>query len=307
MNKEKEQNAIKYLKLFEPSTEPYYLCYSGGKDSDVILALAKLAGVKFEAVHNLTTVDAPETVQYVNSQPDVGIDYPDTTMWKLIVEKRMPPTRIVRYCCEELKEHGGKFRKKITGVRWAESNNRKKNSGLVQVLGKEKTMRKLAEEAGVDYEETIKGGMVLNNDNSETRAFVDHCYRTTSVMVNPIVNWEDTDVWEFLHYYGIRGNPLYDVVETKNTFRPRGCRRIGCIGCPMQGKKGMIADFIKYPKYRDNYLRAFERMLQARKAKHLETSSKWRDARSVLMWWVGDDPDQLSLFGEPDYLKGACM
>ena len=115
MNIEKEQRAIKYLKHFEPNgnggwdAEPYYLCYSGGKDSDVILALAKLAGVNFEAVHNLTTVDAPETVQYVKSQPDVRIDYPETTMWKLIVEKRMPPTRLVRYCCEELKERGGRW------------------------------------------------------------------------------------------------------------------------------------------------------------------------------------------------------
>ena len=211
MNKELEQRAIKYLKLFEPKDEPYYLCYSGGKDSDVILALAKLAGVNFEAVHNLTTVDAPETVNYVKSQKDVRINVPETTMWKLIVEKRMPPTRMVRYCCEELKERGGRYRKKITGVRWAESNRRKANSGLVQILGKEKTMRKLAEEAGVDYEDTVKGGMVLNNDNAKTRAFVDHCYRTTSVMVNPIVDWSDKDVWEFLYYYGIKSNPLSSI------------------------------------------------------------------------------------------------
>lgn len=313
MNIEKEQTAIKYLKHFEPNgsggwdAEPYYLCYSGGKDSDVILALAKLAGVNFEAVHNLTTVDAPETVQYVKSQPDIRIDYPDTTMWKLIVEKRMPPTRIVRYCCEELKERGGRRRKKITGVRWAESNSRKSNSGLVQILGKEKTMRKLAEEAGVDYEETVKGGMVLNNDNAETRAFVDHCYRTTSVMVNPIVDWTDDDVWAFLHYYGIKSNPLYEVEENGATYCPKGCTRVGCIGCPMQGGAGMKAEFMKYPHYRDNYLRAFDRMLKARAEARLETTDKWRDARSVMMWWVGDDPDQLSLFGSPDYLKGACL
>ena len=81
MNKELEQRAIKYLKLFEPKDEPYYLCYSGGKDSDVILALAKLAGVNFEAVHNLTTVDAPETVNYVKTQKDVRINVPETTMY----------------------------------------------------------------------------------------------------------------------------------------------------------------------------------------------------------------------------------
>jgi phosphoadenosine phosphosulfate reductase len=57
MNIEKEKRAIQYLKTFEPQDEPYYLRYSGGKDSDVIKILAQLAGVKYEAVHNLTTVD----------------------------------------------------------------------------------------------------------------------------------------------------------------------------------------------------------------------------------------------------------
>ena len=96
MNAEKEKQAIQTLRSFQPKNfkteepEPYYLCYSGGKDSDTILALAKLAGVKFEAVHNLTTVDAPETVRYIKNNPDVRIDYPDTSMWKLIVKKRMP-------------------------------------------------------------------------------------------------------------------------------------------------------------------------------------------------------------------------
>lgn len=303
MNIEKEQNAIKYLKLFEPKAEPYYLCYSGGKDSDVILTLAKLAGVNFEAVHNLTTADAPETVRYVKSQPEVRIDTPDTTMWRLIVEKRMPPTRIVRYCCSKLKERGGQFRKKITGVRWAESVNRKNNQGLVTVIGKEKTMRMLAEEAGVDYEASVKGGMVLNNDNAETRAFVDHCYRTTSVMVNPIVDWTDDDVWDFLHHYGTKSNPLYEVEEKGGTFCPTGCKRIGCIGCPLPSSKVMKDDFIRYPKYRDLYLRSFDRMLIARKEAGLPTA--WKSAREVMMWWVGDDPNQLSLFGEPDYLKGA--
>lgn len=310
MNIENEKNAIKYLKLFEPETEPYYLCYSGGKDSDVILTLAKLAGVNFEAVHNLTTVDAPETVNYVKSKEDVRIDAPETTMWKLIVKKRMPPTGIVRYCCEELKERGGRYRKKITGVRWAESVNRKNNRGFVNISGREKTMRRLAEEAGVDYEENKKGGMVLNNDNAETRAFVDHCYRTTSVMVNPIVDWSDKDVWEFLHHYGMKSNPLYEVEDTGETFCPHGKSRIGCIGCPMQNGRRMKEEFIKYPKYRDNYLRAFKRMQEQRISDGLPPFGYdvygEMTAREIMMWWVEDDPRQLSLY-EPEYLKGACL
>lgn len=73
MDSAKEQKAIERLKAFEPA-DGYYLAYSGGKDSDCIKVLAQLAGVKFEAVHNLTTIDAPETVRYVQSLPDVRID-----------------------------------------------------------------------------------------------------------------------------------------------------------------------------------------------------------------------------------------
>lgn len=184
MNAEKERRAIQYLKNFEPEDEPYHLCYSGGKDSDVIRILAQVAGVKNEIHHNLTTVDAPETVQYVKSIPDVIVHRPEFTMWQLIVKKKTPPTRLARYCCEKLKESGGEGRKKITGVRWAESEARKESAGLVRVIGKPKTMQKKADEMDLSYIVTKAEGLVLNDDNAKTRRFVESCYRTTSTMVN---------------------------------------------------------------------------------------------------------------------------
>lgn len=158
MNTEKEKLAIQRLKTFEPHDEPYYLCYSGGKDSDVIRILADLAGVKHDIVNNHTTVDAPETVRYIRSIPKIQISYPKLTMWDLIVKKGMPPTRLMRYCCEELKERGGQYRVKITGVRWAESNSRRENAGLVRIIGKPKTVVKTAEESGADFTLTNAGG-----------------------------------------------------------------------------------------------------------------------------------------------------
>lgn len=287
MNTRKEKRAIQYLKSFEPESEPYYLCYSGGKDSDCIRILASLAGVKHDIVHDLTTVDAPETVQYVKSIPDVVMNYPKLSMWQLIVKNKIPPTRIMRYCCEALKEHGGKGRMKITGVRWAESNSRRKNNDVVKIIGKPATTKKTAEKMGAEYIQSEKGGIVLNDDNAEIRRFVEHCYRTTSTMVNPIVDWTDTDVWEFLHHYGCESNPLYQC----------GKSRVGCIGCPMQGYNGMKADFARYPKYRENYVRAFDRMLQAR-ADAGQDNRDWKTGEDVMRWWVGDDPRQISFLDE---------
>lgn len=287
MNKEKEQRAIKYLQSFQPEKEPYYLCYSGGKDSDCIRILAELAGVKHECKHNLTTVDAPETVYYVRETiGKENIERPELTMWQLIVKKKMPPTRLARYCCEVLKERGGKGRVKITGVRWAESANRKESAGVIKVIGKEKTMLKMAQENEVNFRKTKQGGLVMNDDNSETRRFVEMCYRTTSTMVNPIVDWTDEDVWEFLHYYGCQSNPLYQC----------GDKRIGCIGCPLQNFKGMKKDFERYPKYRAAYVKAFDRMVKAREEAGLTNNGAWSDGEHVMRWWVGDNPNQVTLF-----------
>lgn len=235
MNIEKEKRAIEYLKAFQPTTEPYYLCYSGGKDSDCILTLAKMAGINYEAHHNLTTVDAPETVQFIKAKTEVIIDRPKKSMWELIVEKRMPPTRLVRYCCEELKEKGGKGRIKILGVRWDESNNRKENAGFVKVIGKPKTMQKEADEDNLDYRVTKQQGLVLNDDNDKNRRFVERCYRTTSTMVNPIVDWTDQDVLEFLAHYDVELNPLYQAKKVDNCYRLCGESRIGCLCCPLSG------------------------------------------------------------------------
>lgn len=288
---EKERIAIERLKAFEPD-EPYHLCYSGGKDSDVIRILAQLANVKHELHHNLTSVDAPETVRYVKSIPDMHIDIPHdkdgnrVSMWSLIVKKGIPPTRLIRYCCSELKEKGGEGKLKITGVRAAESVARKKNAGMVKILGKPKTTQKTAEGFGAEYETPSKGGIVMNMDNSSTRRLVEHCYRTTSTMINPIIDWTDDDVWTFLHHYGCASNPLYQC----------GKSRIGCIGCPMQSNKKRLQEFEKYPKYKQLYISAFDKMLSTR----IDCQSKYsfKSGIDVFNWWVGIDENQMTFFEE---------
>lgn len=158
MNIEKEKNAISILQTFN-SDDPYYVCYSGGKDSDVIRILCELAGVNYELHHNHTTVDAPETVYYVRSIPDIIIHKPEETMWQLIVRKCFPPTRLARYCCDHPKERGGKYRKKVTGVRWAESKARADNGGIVKIIGKPQTVQKALEESqNINFSSTPKGG-----------------------------------------------------------------------------------------------------------------------------------------------------
>lgn len=137
--KDKVQMAVDRLKAFEPK-EGYYLAFSGGKDSQCVYHLAQMAGVKFDAHYAVTSVDPPELVQFIKEHyPDAWEgrvhqyrkDGKPVTMWNLIAEHTLPPTRKARYCCAELKEPGGKGRIVVTGVRWDESVTRKKAHSVI--------------------------------------------------------------------------------------------------------------------------------------------------------------------------------
>lgn len=253
--------AIERIKAFEPS-DGYYLAFSGGKDSQCIYHLSKEAGVSFEAHYHLTTVDPPELVRFIKGQyPDVIIDHPEITMWQLIVDKKRPPTRTVRYCCEALKEGGGRGRTVMTGVRWAESAKRKNSRGMLEINAY--TSHKI----------------ILNNDNDEARRMAEICPTKGRHILNPIIDWNTEEVWEYLNGNGIPHCSLYD----------EGFTRIGCIGCPLSGNKGMLRSFERWPKYEKAYRRAFERMLEARRQDG-DILTLWTDAQSVMDWWIYSKP-----------------
>ena len=251
------------------------MCFSGGKDSCVIKALADMAGVQYDAHYSNTGIDPPELVRFIKDyHKDVIFENPvdkngkRITMWNLIPKKKMPPTRLVRYCCKELKEEGGKGRFVITGVRWAESTNRKNTHGMVDVRTNSKEM-----EQSPHFKSNGRGGLILNNDNDEARKMLDSCYKQRKTTLNPIIDWTDDEVWEFLKEYEIPYCTLYD----------KGYKRLGCIGCPMSTRQGQELD--AYPKYKALYLRAFDEMLEERRRNDLPMGD-WENGQDVMDWWL---------------------
>ena len=294
---DKEQQAINLLQLGSKMSLHYYkqpllICNSGGKDSLVLLELARRAGIPYELQHSHSSADAPETVRYVRQQMHeleltgvkCYVNMPTykgerTSMWKLIGDKGLP-TRLRRFCCAVLKETHGANRAIATGVRADESSQRA-SRGELETLGKTKadSYRINAENAAELFEDDVRRSPIEHDDK-----FISACKVRGSTIVNPIIHWTNTDVWEFIRGENLAYNPCYDM----------GFNRVGCVGCPMGGAS-RSSEFARWPKYQDAYMRALPHYLD----KHPKQAAKG-DIMSWWHWWMEDG----IISGQMDLLGG---
>lgn len=177
-----DELAIELIQAYEPP-EGYYLGFSGGKDSVVIEHLTRRAGVKYRAVYNVSPID-PEFIRHFIKleYPDVEWEYHARGFWNKPFMSHGLPTRKRRWCCELIKEAGGAGEVKILGMRKAESNTRKQYNCFTIPRNTDKAK-----------------GWVL-----------------------PILNWSDTDVWQYIAEHNIHFCSAYR----------HGFNRIGCVLCP---------------------------------------------------------------------------
>ena len=145
------------------------VCYSGGKDSDVILNLAKEAEIDFVPIYKMTTIDPPGTIKHAKDN-GCEIRRPEKTFFQLVREKGLP-SRFARFCCAYLKEYKI-MDNAIIGVRRAESTKRAK-------IYKEPTQCRIYEK-----------GEHVNQ-------------------IFPILDWTNEDVKNYILDRGIKCHPLY--------------------------------------------------------------------------------------------------
>jgi phosphoadenosine phosphosulfate reductase len=286
-----EKKAIERIRMASEMSLHHYgkplICtYSGGKDSDVMLELFKRSGIPFEVHNSHTTADAPQTVRHIKNVfrkleqtgVKVNIEYPifkgeRTSMWDLIQKKLVPPTRMVRYCCSILKETGCKNRYIATGVRWDESAKR--------------TSRQEFEKLGITKADSEHfTSIMLNNDNDISRRMTELCTQKNKMVVNPIIDWKHSDIWEYIYSEHVKTCELYKC----------GYERVGCIGCPLAQRKKRLKEFHDFPQYQKLYTHAFERMLRERESRGLENLA-WSTGEEVFLWWIEDNniPGQIEM------------
>jgi phosphoadenosine phosphosulfate reductase len=209
-----------------------------------------MAGVKYDAHYNVTTVDPPELVYFIREHhPDVKFTRPEMPLLKRMLLKKFPPMRHQRWCCEIYKEQGGSGRRIITGVRWAESAKRSR------------------------------------------RKMVEHCFRDKSkIYVNPIIDWTDGDVWQFITSNNIPYCKLYD----------EGFERLGCLFCPMARNAMRKHEVERYPRFEKVFRKYFRKLFDERVLRG-KPFTKWIDGDSMFEWWINEtgekfDPDQMVMF-----------
>lgn len=271
--KKAEKLALQY------NPKGFYLAFSGGKDSQSLYHIAKLAGVKFEAHYARTGIDHPELVHFImRNYPDVIWDRPDTTFWQLVIKRRMLPTRQFRYCCEVLKETNGGGYVTLTGVRRAESAKRSKRN-IYEV-----SSHKFSGNSKDEFDEWRKEQIAQITKNTNIDQFSEQgetevrCISgKDKIIINPIIEWKDSDVWDFLNnVVKVEHCELYD----------RGYHRLGCLFCPMASMKEQRKMERDYPKYKAQYLRTIHKLREYRNENGLPDYYKGMTDEDVFQWWL---------------------
>ena len=171
MRKELQKKVDFAIKLLQsiPQDGDIELSYSSGKDSDVILELAKMSGIPYRAIYKATTIDPPKTIAHAREM-GAEVVRPKKTFFQLVSEFGYP-NRFQRFCCSVLKEYKICDRA-VQGIRRSESRKRAEKYKEPEICR-------------------------VYSAKEKVKVYL------------PILEWTDQDVEEFIKERNIKCHPLY--------------------------------------------------------------------------------------------------
>jgi len=172
----KAEAAMQFLEQEQPlqGEQPYWVGFSGGKDSVVLKDIVERSGVRAEYNYSLTTIDPPELVKFNREvHPDVIWNRPKHPFFHEMSRRGLPMRPHGRWCCQEYKESGptntSKCRTVVLGIRNVESPKRQQRQPKEQ------------------------------------------CFKVkTKTMINPILEWRTDEIWAYIKSRNLKYCELYD-------------------------------------------------------------------------------------------------
>ena len=202
----------------------------------------------------------------------------EMSMWALCRKRGMLPTRRIRFCCAELKEKRSEHQGKAVvsfGVRKYESVKRARSRNELEIaLPRQKNL-------------------IMPFDDGENRKIFELCYRDREKRVNPLAYWTDADIWNYSRDVKLEQCSLYS----------EGFDRLGCIGCPMARREAREQEFNRWPKFRDQYIRTAQYIVDDKSDKHC-FKQEFKSGQEYFDWWMQDrtqeeaDNDQMDMWEE---------
>lgn len=280
------QKAEKIAKLYDPDNG-FYLAFSAGKDSQALYHITELAGVTFKAHMNLTSVDPPEVIRFAKrSYPEVELIAPKKSIYQIAIEKQILPSQKIRWCCAEFKESAGAGKVTLIGIRREESTRRAKRNTI------EVSSRAFSSDSFEEFEEFRKKRMsnnrikkmelptpsVANPDAVKSEQIVGCITGKESILVSPIIDWTEKDVWRFLN----------EVIKVPHcSLYDEGWKRLGCIGCPMSSAKHKIKENKRWPHVKERWLWAISQIRRGGYSQQLPTGVEWNRKANTGIWGEG--------------------
>lgn len=245
----------------------FHVAFSGGKDSQVLLALMEMSGVKHHAEMQITSVDSPNIMRFVRKHyPQVKMNLPKQNMRELILRNGMLPTRKARFCCAELKEKAGAGCCTVIGIRKEESVRRSKRYPVV-VYNKRLRCDIVNGEL---YEHSSGGEQLFENEKKSNVYCVSGKDKIT---VSPILEWTENDIWDFIRANNMPYCDLYD----------KGFHRIGCLFCPMATRQEKQRQLSMFPRIAEKiYIRSIGELMERGRY------DKFNTPEQVFQWWISN-------------------